>query len=245
MTLKNCILTNNPCFKRGQQIKKVTGIVVHSTACNNPYLKRYVQPNKDVPNYAALISDLGVNRYDNDWNHENASACVHAFIGKNAAEEIETYQTLPFNYCCWGCGRGKNGSYNYPPNGRIQFEICEDSTQDPAYYAAVMSEASEFCAMLCEQYNLTSADICSHTEAGQRGYGTKHGDPEHWMKIYGHNMNDFRGWVDEKLKPKSENHIYLVYTGIYNNPESAKAEANKLKCAGFAASIAASIKEVI
>jgi N-acetylmuramoyl-L-alanine amidase len=51
-----------------------TGIVVHSTGVNNPYLKRYVDASDEV----------GINRYGNHWNTAmpgGKKVCVHAFIG--------------------------------------------------------------------------------------------------------------------------------------------------------------------
>jgi len=39
--------------------KTPKGIVVHSTGCSNPWLKRYVQPDD---------GNLGVNQYNNSWN---------------------------------------------------------------------------------------------------------------------------------------------------------------------------------
>ena len=36
--------------------------MVHSTGANNPYLRRYVQPDD---------GELGKNRYDNDWNRRD------------------------------------------------------------------------------------------------------------------------------------------------------------------------------
>lgn len=177
-----------------------TGIVVHSTGANNPYLKRYVQPLKTDANYKETMKDLGTNSYGNHWNQSGTNACVHAFIGKDANKEIATYQTLPFTYCCWGCGSGKKGSYNSNPQARIQFEICEDSLADKTYFTAVFQEAAEFCAYLCKQYYLNVSQICSHAEAYKAGYGTNHGDPDHWLKKFGKTMDDFRDEVKALLE---------------------------------------------
>ena len=40
---------------------KIKGIMVHSTGVNNPYLKRYVQPND---------GKLGKNQNGNHWNYD-------------------------------------------------------------------------------------------------------------------------------------------------------------------------------
>ena len=44
MKLIQNYLTNNECYKKGVKIQ-VKGLMLHSTGANNPYLKRYVQPN--------------------------------------------------------------------------------------------------------------------------------------------------------------------------------------------------------
>ena len=74
MELHECILTRNDCCRRGTPLVP-RGVMVHSTGANNPYLRRYVQPDD---------GELGKNRYDNDWNRPGLPVCVHAFLGKKA-----------------------------------------------------------------------------------------------------------------------------------------------------------------
>lgn len=266
MVLKKCILTANNCYKQGTKMAggKPTGIVVHSTGCNNKTLKRYVQPVITDPNYNELIVDLGKNPYGNHWNQptpDGQKVCVHAFIGVNSKNEIETIQTLPFDICCWGCAAApydKNGkklytykdptfdhygpSYNYNPQARIQFEICEDGLTDRNYFEKAFKEAIEFCAHLCEEYGLTSKDICSHYEGYQKGYASNHGDCDHWLKKFGRDMNWFRDEVDKLLKSKSENSansvlnngtVYYVQAGAFLSLTNASNLYNKIKAAGF------------
>lgn len=235
MTLKECMLINNDCFKAHKPIT-VTGIVVHSTGANNKTLKRYVNPIKTQECYADVVSDIGINLYGNHWNRSakemGSSKCVHAFIGVNSKGEIETYQTLPFEVACWGVGSGKNGSYNYNPQARIQFEICEDGLADETYFNSAMKEAIEFCTYLCKTYNLSVSDICSHYEAYKAGYGSNHGDIDYWLKKFGKNMDWFRTEVDKLLsvKPKS---YYTVSVGTYTVRKNADKIVEKLYKAGF------------
>lgn len=251
MILKTCIMTNSTCYRRAGKSTK-TGIVVHSTGCNNPYIKRYVQPLETDLNYKEIIDDIGVNKYSNDWNHKNRQAGVHAFIGKNAKGIVETYQVLPYEKDAWGVGRGllmpagtkyyldaklkqsagklktptkttavvgnpnatyfkdANGkkfycpssaglSYNFSPNARIQFEICEDAQTDEKYFTAAMKEAAEYCAYLCKKYGWGVDKICSHYESYHAGYGCNHGDPDSWMKKFGKDMNWFRSQVAQLM----------------------------------------------
>jgi N-acetylmuramoyl-L-alanine amidase CwlA len=188
MDIRQCILTKNDCYKKAQKITP-KGIVVHSTGANNPYLKRYVQPDDGV---------LGDNKYDNDWNRSGLSVCVHAFIGKDKNGTVRVYQTLPFNYACWGVGNGSKGSYNYNP-AYIQFEICEDALTDKKYFTEAFNAAIEFCAYLVKEYNLSVDNIVSHKEAHARGYGSNHGDCDHWLKKFGKDMNWFRAEVKAKV----------------------------------------------
>ncbi len=271
MILKECILTNSTCYKKaGVSIK--TGIVMHSTGCKNPYISRYVQPLETDEKYKEIIDDLGINKYKNDWNHVTRYAGVHAFIGKNAMEEIETYQVLPYEKDAWGVGRGlmmpagikfyldeglkqsagvlktqtkttaisgkpdvtyfkdSNGkkfycsaklglSYNFSPNARIQFEICEDDQTDEKYFYAVMAEAAEYCAYLCKQFGWSVDKICSHYESYHAGYGCNHGDPDEWMKKFGKDMNWFRKQVDELINKGNYYINILAAVGLINDPE--------------------------
>ena len=181
---------NNLCYKA---FRKMTprGIVVHSTGANNPYLNRYV----DAP------EEVGTNKYGNHWNTAQPggrNVCVHAFIGYNKDEIIRIAEILPLEICCWGVGKGKNGTYNYDP-AYIQFEVCEDGLTDQTYYHNAFAVAAEYCAHLCKTYGISTDNIVGHCEAYRQGYGSNHADPEHWMKKYGETMADFRNKVSEIL----------------------------------------------
>lgn len=174
--------TNNPCYKAGRRITP-SGIVVHSTGANNPYIKRYVGPDDGI---------LGANKYNNHWNNANANKCVHAFIGKVADGTIKIYQTLPWDYRCWGVGSGKKGSYNA---SHIQFEICEDGLADEAYYKEAFDLAIRLSAFLCKEYGIKTENVVGHYEAWAAGYGSNHGDPRNWQKKFGGSMDGFRASV--------------------------------------------------
>lgn len=180
----------NLCYIAAQKMVP-KGIVVHSTGANNPFLKRYV----DCP------EKLGVNKYGNHWNNpkpDGREVCVHAFIGYDKDKNISVAEILPLNICCWGVGRGSKGSYNYNP-AYIQFEICEDSLADKSYYRRAFAVAVDYAAHLCKLYNIKVDKIVGHNEAYKMGYGSNHGDPEHWMKKFGESMGDFRDAVSKKL----------------------------------------------
>lgn len=189
MEIKKCILVNNSCYKKASKMVP-KGIVVHSTGANNPYLKRYVQPDDGI---------LGKNQYNNDWNRIGVNACVNAFIGKDKNGIVRCYQTLPFDYMPWGCASGKKGSYNYT---HIQFEICEDALKDEKYFNDAFGVAIDFCAYLCKEYNISVDNIVSHHESYLKGYGSNHADCDHWLKKFNKNMDWFRNEVKAKLEKK-------------------------------------------
>lgn len=247
MTLKECMFIRNSCYIKNQKMtdNKPTGIVVHSTGANNKTLKRYVQPVSGQSYYDAVIADIGKNQYGNHWNQSaeemKRSTCVHAFIGVNAAGNVETYQVLPFDVCCWGVGSGNKGSYNYNPQARVQFEMCEDGLTDAAYFNDVMKEAQEFCAFLCKKYGFGVDKISSHHESYLQGYGGNHGDPENWLKPFGKTMDWFRSEVQKLLnadeKPAEQKPasgvLYRVQVGAYSVKANADAQLAKVKAKGF------------
>lgn len=213
MKLLKCLLTANRCYKVGRTIKP-KGVMVHSTAANNPLLRRYVQPVASTPGRAELLAQLGVNKNANDWNREGQwvkgkwvplQACVHGFIGKLADGSIATAQTLPWNWRGWHAGDGSSGrSAN---DTHISFEICEDGLTDPVYFGKVYREAVELTAMLCKEYGLDPlADgvVICHQEGCRRGIASNHGDVLHWFPRHGKSMDDFRHDVAAELGREPE-----------------------------------------
>lgn len=185
----------NLCYKSAQKMVP-KGIVVHSTGANNPFLKRYV----DCP------EKLGENKYKNHWNNpkpDGREVCVHAFIGYDKENNISVAEILPLDICCWGVGKGSKGSFNFHP-AYIQFEICEDGLDNKEYFTKAFKVAAEYTAELCRTYNIGISNIVSHKEAHKMGYGSNHGDPEHWMKKFGQTMDDFRNMVSVLLKKQTQ-----------------------------------------
>ena len=203
MNLRQCILTENDCYRANRWIRPA-GVMLHSTGANNPSLRRYVQPDDGL---------LGANRNRNDWNRGGVGACVHAFIGKLADGSIATYQTLPWAMRGWHAGTGTSGrSAN---DTHISFEVCEDNLEDGDYFRAVYQEAVELTAMLCKEYGLDPlADgvVICHQEGYRRGVASNHGDVEHWFPRHGKSMDDFRRDVKEEMeRDMSEQQFYEMF----------------------------------
>ncbi|MBE6890347.1 MAG: amidase [Ruminococcaceae bacterium] len=224
VTFKALAKKNN-CYKAAQKMPKgkAEGIVVHSTGANNPNLKRYV-------NSPAIC---GENKYKNYYDRPNYEACPHAVIGKDKNGEVRAAQLLPYDICCWNCGRGSKGSYNYEP-AYLQFEICEDALNNEEYFNAAFDLAAKLCREWCDKYGVPVEKIVSHKEAHKLGYASNHGDPENWLSKFGKNMDWFRAKVEELGKPPKK--LYRVQIGAFltkKNAEKCKVEAAKCGYSAF------------
>lgn len=202
-----CMMTQSTCY-RGTKKMDVKGVLWHSTGANNPNLKRYVQPDDNAPDRAALLAKLGTNAYKNDWNHIYREAGLNCWIGKFADGTVGTVQTMPWDYKPWGCGSGSKGSLN---NGFIQFEIAEDSLNDKKYFEAAYKEACEITAYLCKLYNIDPngtvnvngvkvPTILCHQDSYKLGLGSNHSDVYNWFNKYGKTMANARADVAALIK---------------------------------------------
>ena len=194
-----CMQTQSSCYK-GTGKMQIKGVLWHDTGCNNPSLKRYVQPSDNAPDREKWLERLGRNVYHNDWNHVTRKAGMNCWIGKLADGTVTTVQTMPWDYRPWGCGSGRKGSCN---TGWIQFEICQDGKNDPEYFAKVYEEACEITAYLCRLFNIdplgtaecggvTVPTILCHYDSCKLGLGSNHGDIYDWFPKYGKNMETAR-----------------------------------------------------
>ena len=134
---------NNGAFKAARPMPtgSPAGIIIHSTGADNPNLKRYV----NAPEIC------GVNPYKNYFDRPDSNVCPHAVVGKDKNGEVKAAKLLPWNVCCWGCGSGSKGSYNYSP-AYIQIEIAEDALNDRAYFEEVFGLAADLCQRLMKNY---------------------------------------------------------------------------------------------
>ena len=90
-----CMQTQSTCYK-GTTKMEVKGVLWHSTAANNPYLKRYVQPSDNATDRDYWLNLLGKNDYNNDLNHANQNIGLNCWIGKLADGTVTTVQTMPW-----------------------------------------------------------------------------------------------------------------------------------------------------
>ena len=180
-------LTNSDCYKRGTK-QTPKGIQVHSTGANNPYLKRYVQPD-----------DGRLGKSSNHHNKPGIDVCANAYIGKLQNGTVAVYQTLPWNYRCWLSGRADKGNANQL--GYIGFEICEDNLQHEDYFQqAVIGASVLLVAYLCQTFNISIDNVRDHHELHAMGLASNHADISHWLKRYGLTMDNYREAVKTAMQ---------------------------------------------
>ncbi len=185
---------NSLCYKAARKMPNGSpaGIIIHSTGANNPNLKRYVN--------APAICGENVNK--NYFDRADSNVCPHAVIGLDKSGQVKAAKLLPWNWCCWGCGSGSKGSYNYSP-AYIQIEVCEDGLTDEKYFSAAFGLAVELCKRLMKNYpTIKPENIISHHEACLRGYASNHADCDHWLAKFGHDMDWFRRQVSGEKQVK-------------------------------------------
>ena len=209
---------NNLCYKAARTMPtgSPAGIIIHSTGADNPNLKRYV----NAPEIC------GVNPYKNYFDRPDSNVCPHAVIGKDKNGEVKAAKLLPWNVCCWGCGSGSKGSYNYAP-AYIQIEIAEDALNDRAYFEEAFGLAVQLCQRLMKNYpSILPENVISHKEAHARGYASNHGDPEHWLARFGKNMDWFRSLV----APEKQVRITAEITVGQSKADEVSAKLRGLGC---------------
>ena len=222
LTIYKLYFTKSDCYKSGTRQKSI-GVQVHSTGSNNPYLRRYVQPDD---------GRLGKHKYLNSHNRSGVDVCASAYIGKLNDGTVAVYQTLPWDMRCWISGKGRNGNANRL--GFIGYEICEDDLSDESYFRqAVMETAVNLTAHLCQVMNTTPDTVVErfedrdvlavmdHSELSSRGLASGHADISHWLRRYGKRMSDFRAEVRRAL----EEGVEVTYVDA-NDPMQGGVEMN-------------------
>ena len=214
-----CMFTQNRCMTTKKQAITPVGIIVHSSGANNPNLSRYVAPSDNDPNYDYIRNIIGVNKYGNHHNRTASSKALHYYVGKIKVGVVDVCHTLPHNVACWGCGEGKNGSYNYSPVGHIQIEVCEDDLSSADYFNGIYEAVVKLCAKICIDEGLDETSIISHKEAHARGYASNHRDIDHWLTKFGKNMNILRKDVEDEVKRNTKETVNIEGVISINDKE--------------------------
>ena len=189
LTVYKRLFYNSDCYKKGTKMTP-DGVQCHSTGANNPYLRRYVQPDD---------GRIGNNPNHNDHNEPGGNVCANAYIGKQADGTVAVYQALPWDMRCWLSGSGSKGNANRL--GYIGYEICEDGLRDKAYFEdAVLDKAVLLTAYLCSEYGIPLENVHDHHELHNMGLASNHADITHWLNKFGYTMDDFRGKVAQAME---------------------------------------------
>lgn len=186
LTVYRRFFYDSDCYKQGTRMTPA-GVQVHSTGANNPWLRRYVQPDD---------GRIGKNVNGNSHNGPG-DVCANAYIGKQSDGTVAVYEALPWDMRCWLSESGDKGNANRM--GFIGYEICEDGLTDRAYFDAVIGQAVLLTAYLCQAYNISPDNIHDHAGLHEMGLASNHKDITHWLKNFGMNMNDFRNRVIEAM----------------------------------------------
>ena len=179
---------NSDCYKQGTRMTPA-GVQVHSTGANNPWLRRYVQPDD---------GRIGKNINGNDHNRPGGTVCANAYVGKQSDGTVAVYEALPWDMRCWLSGSGSQGNANRL--GYAGFEICEDALTDRAYFDAAMDQAVLLTAYLCREYSIGMDSVRDHAELHETGLASNHSDITHWLEKFGLTMSWFRDRVQKAME---------------------------------------------
>lgn len=215
LTIYRLFFTKSDCYRKGT-IQRQRGVQVHDTGANNPYLKRWVQPDD---------GRLGQNTNNNSHNRPGGDVCASAYVGKLQDGTVAVYQALPWDMRCWLSGSGKNGNGNRM--GYIGFEICRDNMESRQYFEdAVMDKAVLLTAALCQLLGAEPWTVVEDTPDGPAyavmdhiglhrvGCASNHGDIGEWLEKFGYTFEDFRRAVDDAL----DDGVEVTYIDALDNP---------------------------
>ena len=172
----------------------------------------YTSPTTIEPEYI-IVHSTGVGYKSKDtlfksWNKPDKLS-IHGMV-----DDKGSYHTLPLNCLAWHVGKLGNGK-------TVGFEICEPKNiayadaahtkvdvvtynpKDPKIIADFNKRykfAVELAVKFCKELGFGTDKLLSHREACAKGIASNHADVEHWFKLFGKDMDDFRADVAKKLK---------------------------------------------
>lgn len=218
------IAKDSRCYREaGARVGLPSGIVIHGTGCENPWLHRWV-----IGDGVEISHNPNLNYYG---GKNNPICTPHAAAGLTDDGDICIVQVLPYEHKCWCCGSGKRGSYNQT---HIQIEISQCIARGEKYCRDIFRAVAEWCADLCVQYKIEPDDIVSHKEAHSLGYANNHGDPENWLDEFDLSMNWFRDMVrvyldDREGKTPDKSANWAVQLGAFSIEQNAINYAAELR----------------
>ncbi len=179
--------TSNGAYQSGRKINP-QGSVNHSVGC--------AQPSADV--------------FFNLMNKSSAGWGVNAILGDFHKGDGRILVVLPLDARPWGCGSGKNGSWN---NTKVQWEVCEpaghtyaggtmigyDVTKNQTYFDRMWKMLVSWNVYMVVKFGYSIDGISDHAESYNAGYGSNHADMGQWLPKHGKSMDALRQEVQAIL----------------------------------------------
>lgn len=179
--------TSNGAYQSGRKINPL-GSVNHSVGC--------AQPSADV--------------FFNLMNKSSAGWGVNAILGDFHKGDGRILVVLPLDVRPWGCGSGKNGSWN---NTKVQWEVCEpaghtyaggtmigyDVTKNQTYFDRMWKMLVSWNVYMVVKFGYSIDGISDHAESYNAGYGSNHADMGQWLPKHGKSMDALRQEVQAIL----------------------------------------------
>lgn len=162
----------------------------------------------------------GADNHYRYFNGGNRNASAHYFV-----DDKETIQTVEDNNVSWHCGDGK-GKYDITNQNSIGVEICVNSDGD---YDKAVANTVELVKHLMKKHNISIDRVVRHYDASRK-ICPRSMSSNNWAK-----WNEFKKNLigEEPVKQT----LYRVMAGSFSSRENAKRQVNKLKAAGFDATI--------
>lgn len=188
----------NGAYTSGRMIPNPKGCVNHSVGC--------AQPKVDV--------------FFNLMNKASTGWGVNALLGDFHLGEGRIILTMNLRGRPWGCGAGKNGSWN---NTKVQWEVCEpaghtysggtmiayDAAKNQAYFDRMWKMLVAWNVYCAVKLGYPVSGISDHAESYRAGFGSNHSDMGQWLPRHGKSMDALRAEVQAILDGKEEEELDL------------------------------------
>lgn len=163
----------------------------------------------------------GADNHYRYFNGGNRNASAHYFV-----DDKEIIQTVEDTNASWHCGDGK-GKYGITNSNSIGVEICINSDGD---YQKAVANAAELIKHLMEKHNIPIEKVVRHYDASSKicPRTMSHNNWEKW--------NTFKQSLQERPQKEGQT-FYRVMAGSFSQRDNAYRQVERLKAAGFDATI--------
>jgi N-acetylmuramoyl-L-alanine amidase len=163
----------------------------------------------------------GADNHYRYFNGGNRNASAHYFV-----DDKEIIQTVEDANASWHCGDGK-GKYGITNSNSIGVEICINSDGD---YEKAVANAIELVKHLMDKHNIPIEKIVRHYDASRK-ICPRTMSCNNWER-----WEAFKQSLQEKPQTTGQT-FYRVMAGSFSQRENAERQVEKLKTAGFDATI--------